>query len=134
MRPWWQPGLPEGVERLNMDRCHGKVSSRAILEVLGTLLTETSTWLDVETGALRVVSGARSRGHIDKPILAYTGCCVQTSYVKHSFYLGFNRGVFAEWFWKFLGHIYLDAIWTMKRRRLSAAETADFSTISPRSD
>ena len=25
------------------------------------------------------------RGHIDKPISAYTSCCVQTSYVKHSF-------------------------------------------------
>ena len=44
----------------------------------------------------------------------------------------FNRGVFVEWFWKFSGHIYIWKIWTMKRCRLSAAEMADFSTISSR--
>ena len=77
------------------------------------------------------------RGHIDndKPKSPYTSCWVQTSYVKHHFYTRFIRGVFVEWFWTFLGHTYLDQIWMIKRRHLSAAEMADFFSANfPRPD
>ena len=37
-----------------------------------------------------------NRGHIDKPISAYTSYCVQTSYVKYHFYTQFNRGMVFE--------------------------------------
>ena len=52
----------------------------------------------------------------NKPKSSYTSCFVQTSYVKHSFYLGFNRGVLMEWLWKNSGHIYLDDEKTLSQR------------------
>ena len=42
------------------------------------------------------------RGHIDKPMSTYTSRYIQTSYVKHSFYLGFNRGMVLEIFGAYL--------------------------------
>ena len=57
-----------------------------------------------------------NRGHIDKPISAYTSYCVQTSYVKYHFYTQFNHGVFVEWLWGIPGHIYLDDEKTSSQR------------------
>ena len=67
--------------------------------------------------------GPTNRGHIDKPISAYTSCCVTVLFAL----------LFVEWFWTFF-NFWGTSIWTMKRHCLSASKMVDFSTILPRPD
>ena len=50
--------------------------------LLGTSWHSLASWVATYDGrGLALLLG----GHIDKPISAYTRCCVKKSYVKHSF-------------------------------------------------